>query len=1222
MAEDGEVRVKITGDSKQITSEFSKVENTVNKDLGSALENLSSRLTDTADKLQETLNKSQNVFEPITKEAPQAAQALSDVEGSLDGLSEKLKETEETQKKSNETAVDYISKLEAINSSLNVLSSEMNAVTSAYSRNATSAESLAAIQSELAKQIELYKEKQTVLNAALANAEKELEAAKIKAAEMSAAYGENSNEAKKAAGAVHDAQIVVNEYTIQANNCTAAINKLKAKQEEAGDAAEKLGNTTEKAEDNINDLGDSAKKSESKFKSLGTVLKSLGVAAAAAAAAVGKAAVELGKEIVSSYADYEQLVGGVDTLFKNSSETVQQYAANAYKTAGMSANEYMKTVTGFSASLISSLGGDTQKAAEYADMAVTDMADNANKMGTDIESIQNAYQGFAKQNYTMLDNLKLGYGGTKEEMERLLADAEAISGIEYDIDSYADVVSAIHVIQESMDIAGTTAAEAEHTITGSIDTLKGAISNLVTGLGDADADIEQLCQNVAESFNNVVDNVTPVIENIISALPTAVNALLDAVSTMLPTIIQTAADLFSQVLNAILEMLPELIPAAVDAVILIANALIENASLLVDAAVQLISELASGLGESADELIPAAVDAVLAIAQGLLDNIDLLLDSAEKLIIGVADGLIDSIPKLIEAVPKIIWSLGEALVDCALTAFIDLPIRLMESVTDGLENFDFEETATKWVDDCVAAYNDAVDNCTERLTEIGNRISELMTAGMMNVFELATEIAYGESTKSGSSGGHGMDGGGSSGRREPKQTEDSYASSMARYYEQKGRQAEKEADALARLNAKNEELENKISDEFKAAYEELNMQQIYGEITEEEYYTKLGELLESYHAKGLSAYNKYYNEINTYREKQNKAALKEQEAADKEALKAKEKADKAALKQLTKSQKESISALKSSLNELAKTYQSKYNDILKQQESYASHLKSGLDIFQKEETDDKIIYSISNIKEYKKQVDEFTKSIQKLKDRNLNTDLLNEIMNMDMADGLVYSKNLLAMGDKEFNEINDTYNEVSKLIDDRSQELYSGELQAVNDSFVSDVRELFGGLPEEIKGIGLESAAGFVDGLDTSKETVISDITDYFDGIFDSVGDSIDSASAAVSNADDYVDAFTKELNDRSSDIYAAVSKLLENADAAAVIKTTVEAESSAAPAAVSGGVKTSQAASESKSGKTDKTDESKNQPLYLTLDGKIIAEYVINYANNKSRVTGGSVIK
>ena len=193
----------------------------------------------------------------------------------------------------------------------------------------------------------------------------------------------------------------------------------------------------------------------------------------------------------------------------------------------MSANDYMSTVTSFSASLISSLGGDTEAAVKYADMAITDMADNANKMGTDIGLIQNAYQGFAKQNYTMLDNLKLGYGGTKTEMERLLADAQAISGIEYDISSYADVVSAIHVIQESMGVAGATAAEAEHTIEGSMNAMKAAISNLVVGFGNADADIEQLCNNVVEAFQDVLTNITPVIENIIAALPTALNTILE-----------------------------------------------------------------------------------------------------------------------------------------------------------------------------------------------------------------------------------------------------------------------------------------------------------------------------------------------------------------------------------------------------------------------------------------------------------------------------------------------------------------------------------------------------------------------------------------------------------------------------------------------------------------------------------------------------------------------
>lgn len=987
------------------------------------------------------------------------------------------------------------------------------------------------------------------------------------------------------------------------------------------------------------------------FKGLTSAAKATGAAMAASIAAAGAAAVKLGKEIVSSYADYEQLVGGVDTLFKNSSETVQQYAANAYKTAGMSANEYMKTVTGFSASLISSLGGDTQKAAEYADMAVTDMADNANKMGTDIESIQNAYQGFAKQNYTMLDNLKLGYGGTKEEMERLLADAEAISGIEYDIDSYADVVSAIHVIQESMDIAGTTAAEAEHTITGSIDTLKGAISNLVTGLGDADADIEQLCQNVAESFNNVVTNITPVIQNIVAALPTAVDALLGAMAGILPTLLDAVIDLFSQMLNTLLSMLPDMIPAVVNAVVTIANTLIDNLPLLLDAAAQLMIEFISGINDALPQLIPSAVNAVTTIADTLTENWRLLMDAATQLINGLADGIVNNLPALVPVAVQVITDLATGLTDHAgdlLGAAIEIigalaasliasipdllyvPVEICDSIADSLVHYDWSAAANTTMNNLADALDGAqkqvqvwLDNIFTNGELYGGDVNNVDTTDFINNMRDGADIVTDNIKETTDAIAACYDEG--KGKVEQAQdnlTETTGSDAMARYYEQQGKAAEKAAEEVAKstkntVEAVSEtvstisEIENKISDEFKTAYEDLNMQLVYGEITEEEYYNKLEELLKSHHTKGLSAYNKYYSEVNSYRDKQNETALKEQEEADK-----------AALKQLTKSQKESISALKSSLNELAKTYQSKYNDILKQQESYASRLKSGLDIFQKEETDDKIIYSISNIKEYKKQVDEFTKSIQKLKDRNLNTDLLNEIMNMDMADGLVYSKNLLAMGDKEFNEINDTYNEVSKLIDDRSQELYSGELQAVNDSFVSDVRELFGGLPEEIKGIGLESAAGFVDGLDTSKETVISDITDYFDGIFDSVGDSIDSASAAVSNADDYVDAFTKELNDRSSDIYAAVSKLLENADAAAVIKTTVEAESSAAPAAVSGGVKTSQTTSESKSGKTDKTDESKNQPLYLTLDGKIIAEYVINYANNKSRVTGGSVIK
>lgn len=306
----------------------------------------------------------------------------------------------------------------------------MKLVDSRSTRTNKSAEALTARNQVLNKEIDSQKQKIETLRSALANAAE--------------SFGENDRRTQS--------------WQIQLNNAEAALNDMNRELDE-----------NEKA---IKEGGKAAEESGNKFQNFGKVLKTVGVALGAVAAAAGAAAVKLGKEVVAAYADYEQLVGGIDTLFKDSSQEIQRYAANAYKTAGLSANEYMETVTGFSASLIQSLGGDTEKAAKYADMAITDMSDNANKMGTDMSSIQNAYQGFAKQNYTMLDNLKLGYGGTKQEMERLLADAEKISGVKYDISSYADVVEAIHVMQESMDIAGTTAKEAEATISGSVNALK------------------------------------------------------------------------------------------------------------------------------------------------------------------------------------------------------------------------------------------------------------------------------------------------------------------------------------------------------------------------------------------------------------------------------------------------------------------------------------------------------------------------------------------------------------------------------------------------------------------------------------------------------------------------------------------------------------------------------------------------------------------------------
>ena len=302
-----------------------------------------------------------------------------------------------------------------------------------------------------------------------------------------------------------------------------------------------------------------------------SALKTAGAVAATSAVAAGGAVAALAKQSLDAYASYEQLVGGVDTLFKDASKEVQQYASVAYKTAGLSANQYMETVTSFSASLLQSLGGDTQKAAKYADQAVVDMSDNANKMGTSMESIQNAYQGFAKQNYTMLDNLKLGYGGTKSEMERLIADANKVKEAngemaDLSIDSFADVTEAIHIIQTEMGITGTTAKEASTTIEGSVNTMKASWQNWLTELGKENGDIEGKTKELVESVGNVIKNVVPVIQRIVpgivEGMKSLVGAAIDYLKTNGPSMLAAAQEWIGNMISGIADAVPKIVEKA------------------------------------------------------------------------------------------------------------------------------------------------------------------------------------------------------------------------------------------------------------------------------------------------------------------------------------------------------------------------------------------------------------------------------------------------------------------------------------------------------------------------------------------------------------------------------------------------------------------------------------------------------------------------------------
>jgi len=446
------------------------------------------------------------------------------------------------------------------------------------------------------------------------------------------------------------------------------------------------------------------------------LLKGIGTFAkwgAAAATAAATATAALVKSAVTAYSDYEQLVGGVETLFKDSASEVQKYAANAYQTAGLSANEYMETVTGFSASLLQSLDGDTKAAAEKANVAITDMSDNANKMGTSMESIQNAYQGFAKQNYTMLDNLKLGYGGTKEEMQRLLEDAEKLSGQKFDLSSYADIVDAIHVVQTEMGITGTTAKEAATTIQGSVNMTKAAWQNLIVGIADDTQDFDVLVNNFVESVTTAGNNILPRVEIALKGVGTLVEKLApviaktvpNIVSTTLPSMIKAGTSMIRALLDGLLKAVPELIPCFKDIINQLIEVIVDNLPLIIEAAVTIAGAIVSGLVEALPDILDAGIELIQSLAQGLTNGIPTILSTAItivsqlastliqnvpqivqtgiQLLLGLVNGILQAVPQLLQELPGIITQVVNNLLSC-IPMIIECGIELLTSLVDAL----------------------------------------------------------------------------------------------------------------------------------------------------------------------------------------------------------------------------------------------------------------------------------------------------------------------------------------------------------------------------------------------------------------------------------------------------------------------------------------------------------------------------------------------------------
>ena len=490
---------------------------------------------------------------------------------------------------------EFRESLRTMGQQLKTLGTEMKAVTSAFDVDNDSQKKLASQSDILSRQLEVQQQRITEIQKALDYARQN--------------YAENSNEVQRW-------QQSLNNATADLNNTKKQLNDLETGVENVGDAMDGAGQKTSLFGDMLksNLFGDAIK---SGIKALASGIKSLISSA------------------VEGYGEYEQLVGGVETLFGSSANTVIKNAENAYKTAGLSANAYMETVTSFSASLLQSMGNDTEAAAKKADQALTDMSDNANKMGTDMQSIQNAYQGFAKQNYTMLDNLKLGYGGTKEEMARLIEDAAKLKGL-YGAEAalYANkgvngdlsiIIDAIHTVQTEIGITGTTALEASTTVEGSINSMKAAYQNFVTGLGDQNADIGALTEELIQTAGTVAKNVLPVIESV--------------VKNIAETVREQGPDMITRFVAYATEKMPEVLKLGVQLIVSLVKGLAQNLPELLRGTLALVDAIISAFLDSLPDIIEVGKD----IVRGLWEGIKLMASWIGEKVSGFVGGLVDGV---------------------------------------------------------------------------------------------------------------------------------------------------------------------------------------------------------------------------------------------------------------------------------------------------------------------------------------------------------------------------------------------------------------------------------------------------------------------------------------------------------------------------------------------------------------------------------------------------
>ena len=837
-----------------------------------------------------------------------------------------------------------------------------------------------------------------------------------------------------------------------------------------------------------------------------------GIATGAAAATAG--VVALSKAALDSYAEYEQLVGGVETLFKESSGIVQEYAANAYKTAGVSANTYMEQATAFSASLIQALGGDTQAAAQYANQAIMDMSDNANKMGTDIESIQQTYQSLMRGNYAMLDNLKLGYGGTKAELERLVADASKLTGEALDPSKFSDVITAIHAVQENLGITGTTALEAATTIEGSVNMTKAAWSNLLTGIADDNADFQTLVDNFVTSVETAASNILPrlqiifsgigqlvaalapviaqaiptLITNVLPGLVTAAGQMLTAfgsalitnlpllmnsatqlvmgfltyLQTNLPLILSSGAQIIQTIGTGIMTALPLVIPIAASIIQTLVNSFIESTPQMLGAAMSLLQNLATGIAENMPLIAQSAADIITGFLSYLTENLPAILSGGVQILTTLANGIISAIPELLAQLPQII------------SAFVEFIISsLPEIINSGIELLvNFAEGIISAIPDLVAQLPAII---VAIVTELAAHFPEILESGKQIIQNLINGII----SLIGSVG----------------EAMGRIASTIVnKVSELPGKLLEIGRNIIQGLwngiSEKVEWVKSKIRgavDSIKGVFTGITgfftgspsrwseqvgvwvMQGLGNGIEEDSTAQKAAQYavsaIKNIFVSGVKATEKQL--ITVADQLNNKLIEKEEELT--------KRLEDTGLDEATK---ESLESQLSAVKKFRSEYEKALSEIQDAQESMADKLRDYGDLFTtvKDEAGGSFI-ELGDLQADIDAINRYGEALESLKARGVSDTLLDEITSLGVDEATAYTEELLGMTDEQYTQYMALWEQKQQAAKQIATQFYRDEMDALGREFVDKIPEELGEVKDEMRDIGVQGIQGMVDGM-------------------------------------------------------------------------------------------------------------------------------------------------